>query len=187
MDLSPRQIMLPLTEAIIQDLHTGEQLRITGDLYTARDAAHKRLVEAIQAGQPLPIDLQNQTIYYVGPAPAGPRAVIGPAGPTTSSRMDAYSPLLIEHGLRGMIGKGKRNAVVREAMQKYHAVYLAAVGGAAALIATAITHVEPVAYADLGTEAILRIHVENFPCIVCNDIYGNDLYEQGRAQFRRGE
>lgn len=158
---------------------------ITGVLYTARDAAHKRLVELLDRGEALPFDLKGQIIYYVGPTPAKPGAVIGSAGPTTSGRMDAYATRLIELGLKGMVGKGARSPEVIESMKKHKAVYMAAVGGAAALIARSIKKAEIIAYEDLGPEAIRRLTVVDFPAIVVNDIYGGDLFVQGVEKFRR--
>jgi len=157
----------------------------TGIIYTARDAAHKRLVESLNKGEEIPIDIKGQTIYYMGPSPAKPGQVIGSAGPTTSNRMDIFSPRLIAAGLKAMIGKGDRSLVVREAIMKYRAIYLVTIGGAAALLAKAIKQVEIVAYEDLGTEAIRRLTVENFPAIVANDIYGEDLFELGKARYQR--
>ena len=171
-------------DKIIEKLKAGDQVLITGTIYTARDAAHKRLVELLDAGKPLPIDVKGQMIYYVGPTPAKPGKVIGSAGPTTSGRMDAYAPRLIELGLKGMIGKGSRSKDVIEAMKKHKCVYLAAIGGAAALIAQRIKSSKVVAYEELGAEAICLIRVEDFPVVVVNDVYGNDLYEQGRKQYQ---
>ncbi len=159
---------------------------ISGVLYTARDAAHKRLIQALDKGERLPFDLSGQTLYYMGPSPAKPDHIIGSAGPTTSSRMDAYTPRLIATGIRAMIGKGGRSPEVREAIRKYKAVYFTAVGGTGALLAKTIKQVEVVAYEDLGAEAILRLIVENFPAIVANDIYGEDLFEQGKIKYRAG-
>jgi len=178
-------IATPLTEEVVESLKAGDNVLITGVIYSARDAAHKRLCDLIAKGEPLPIDLQGQTIYFMGPSPAKPGQAIGSAGPTTSYRMDAYSPTLIEHGLKGMIGKGARSADVVEAMKKHKAVYFAATGGAAALISKSIKKAEVVAYEDLGAEAIRRLEVEDFPCIVAQDCYGQNLYEIGVAQYRR--
>jgi fumarate hydratase subunit beta len=166
-------------------LKAGDKVLITGVIYTGRDAAHKRLFDLLQEGKPLPVDLKGQIIYYVGPAPAKPGQAIGSAGPTTSGRMDAYSPRLMEIGLKGMIGKGMRKKEVVEAMKKYKAVYLAATGGAGALLAKAVKKAEIVAYEDLGPEAINRLEVVDFPAIVVNDTKGNDLYQQGMAQYAR--
>lgn len=179
------EIRLPLREEDIKNLRAGDVLTLSGVLYTARDQAHARLVQAIEEGKELPIPLEGQTIYYTGPAPAKPGAVIGPAGPTTSYRMDPYTPILLKNGLKGMIGKGGRSREVQEAIKEYRAVYFAAVGGAAALIARSIKKAEVVAYPDLGPEAIRRLEVEKFPVIVINDIYGNDLYEEGQREYRK--
>jgi fumarate hydratase subunit beta len=176
----------PVTDKDLEQLRAGDQVYITGVIYTGRDAAHKRLVDLVNEGTPLPADLHGQAIYYVGPSPAKPGKPIGSAGPTTSYRMDAYAPTLIEkEGLKIMIGKGSRNQAVKDAMIKYKAVYLAAVGGAAALIARSIKSCEVVAYPELGPEAVQRLEVENFPAIVVNDIYGADLYEEGVAKYKR--
>jgi fumarate hydratase subunit beta len=158
---------------------------LSGVVFTARDAAHQRLAQALAAGEPLPIPLEGQVIYYVGPAPARPGEVIGPAGPTTAGRMDVFTPALLAHGLRGMIGKGKRSAAVRQAIVEHGAVYFVMVGGAAALIAGHIREAVPIAYADLGTEAVFRLVVEALPMVVANDALGADLFELGQAQFRR--
>jgi len=174
----------PVNIEEIAKLRSGDQVYITGVVYTARDAAHKRLVELVAEGKDLPFDIKDQFIYFVGPTPAKPGKVIGSAGPTTSYRMDKYSPTLLDLGLRGMIGKGGRSQEVKDSMVKNKAVYLAAVGGAAALIARTIKKSEIIAYEDLGPEAIRRIEVENFPVIVVNDIYGNDLYIQGREKYK---
>lgn len=181
----PIRLKTPLTDADVEKLKAGDKVLLNGVIYTGRDAAHKRLFDLLQEGKPLPIDLKGQVIYYVGPAPAKPGQAIGSAGPTTSGRMDAYSPKLMEVGLKGMIGKGMRQKEVVEAMKKYKAVYFAATGGAGALLAKAIKKAEIVAYEDLGPEAISRLEVEDFPVIVVNDIYGNDLYQQGMAKYAR--
>lgn len=181
----PLRLKTPLTDADVEKLKAGDKVLLNGVIYTGRDAAHKRLFDLLQEGKPLPIDLNGQVIYYVGPAPAKPGQAIGSAGPTTSGRMDAYSPKLMEVGLKGMIGKGMRQKEVVEAMKKYKAVYFAATGGAGALLAKAIKKAEIVAYEDLGPEAISRLEVEDFPVIVVNDIYGNDLYQQGMAKYAR--
>lgn len=175
----------PLTDEQIAHLQVGEQIFFTGTIYTGRDAAHKKLVDLINTGKPLPFELQGQVIYYVGPSPAKPGQPIGSAGPTTSYRMDAYAPLLIEHGLKGMIGKGSRNQAVKDAMKKHKAVYFAAVGGAAALIAKSVVKSEVIAYPELGPEAIYRLEVDKLPVIVVNDISGADLYEIGKKQYAR--
>ncbi|HJX69471.1 MAG TPA: Fe-S-containing hydro-lyase [Dehalococcoidia bacterium] len=178
-------ITSPLEPQVIDKLKAGDQVFITGTIYTARDAAHKRLVQALDKGEELPFDLAGQTVYYMGPSPAKPGQVIGSAGPTTSGRMDTYTPRLLAAGLRAMIGKGARSLEVKEAIKKHKAVYLAAVGGAGALIAKSIKKAEVVAYEDLGAEAIRRLEVEDFPAIVINDIYGGDLYEEGKARYQK--
>jgi fumarate hydratase subunit beta len=175
-----KPIVAPFSEETIASLRAGDRVLISGTVYAARDAAHKRMYELLLKGEPLPIDLKGQVIYYVGPTPPKPGQVIGSAGPTTSGRMDKYTPALLERGLKGMIGKGYRSKEVKEAIVRHKAIYLAAVGGAGALIAKTIKSVEVVAYEDLGPEAIRKMVVENFPAVVINDIYGNDLYEQGR-------
>ncbi len=180
------QLTTPLTDEAIARLRAGDNVSITGTLYTARDAAHKRLVALIEQGQELPFDIRGQIIYYVGPAPAPPGRPIGSAGPTTSYRMDSYAPVLIERGLKAMIGKGNRSGPVKEAMVKYGAVYLAAIGGAAALLAKCVKESEVVAYEDLGPEAIRRLAVEEFPATVINDVRGGDLYEEGVQRYRIG-
>ncbi len=177
-------IKSPLDEETIKKLKAGDQVLITGIIYTARDAAHKRLVEALDKSEKLPFDLTNQTVYYMGPSPAKPGQVIGSAGPTTSGRMDSYAPRLMAAGLKGMIGKGNRSQAVKDAIQKYKAVYFAAIGGAGALISKSIKKAEVIAYEDLGAEAIRRLEVESFPATVINDIHGADLYEQGKAKYQ---
>lgn len=176
-------INTPLQPVQIENLKAGDKVFINGVIYTARDAAHKRMIEAISRKQKLPFDIKNQIVYYSGPTPARPENVIGSIGPTTSGRMDVYTPALLAHGLKGMIGKGSRSQVVKEAIVKYKAVYFAAIGGAGALISRTIKKAEVIAYEDLGTEAIYRLDVENFPAVVINDIYGNDLYIQGKARY----
>lgn len=179
------RISAPLDDAVIEKLKAGDRVLITGVMYTARDAAHKRLIELLNAGKELPLDLKGQIIYYVGPTPEKPGEVIGSAGPTTSGRMDAYTPRLIELGLKGMVGKGARSKEVRDSIIAHKAVYMAAVGGAAALIRRSIKKAEIIAYEDLGPEAIRRLEVVDFPAIVVNDIYGGDLFLQGVEKFRR--
>lgn len=174
----------PLTDEMVSSLKIGDKVFLNGVLFTARDAAHKRLVELLDAGKTLPFDIRGQVIYYVGPSPAKPGRVIGAAGPTTSYRMDPYAPRLMELGLKGMIGKGKRSSAVKEAIIKYKAVYLGATGGAGALISRAIKSAEVIAYEELGPEAIRRLTVENFPAVVINDTFGGDLYEEGLRQYR---
>ncbi len=180
-----QKITSPLNDEVIEKLRAGDQVLITGVIYTARDAAHKRMIEALERGERLPFDIKGQVIYYMGPSPARPGQVIGSAGPTTSGRMDMYSPRLIEEGLKGMIGKGDRSPAVKEAMKRHKAVYFAAIGGAGALVARSIKRSEVVAYEELGAEAIRRLEVEDFPAIVINDIYGGDLYEEGKARYQR--
>lgn len=182
--MSVKQVSLPLAKEQLVNLRTGDRVELTGTLFTGRDAAHKRMFETIEKGEALPVDIQGQTIFYVGPTPARPGQVIGSAGPTTSGRMDHYAPKLIEMGLKGMIGKGRRQPTVKEAIVKYQSVYFAAVGGAAALIARSIKKSELIAYEDLGPEAIYRLEVERFPAIVINDIYGADLYDEGQNQYQ---
>ncbi len=179
------KITTPLTDDVIRQLHAGDSVLITGTIYVARDAAHKRLVEAMEAGQPLPFDVRGQIVYYMGPSPAKPGRPIGSAGPTTSYRMDAYTPAMLKAGLKGMVGKGNRSQAVREALKQYCAVYFAAVGGAAALIAQSVQAAETVAYPELGAEAVLRLEVVDFPAIVINDAHGSDAYEAGKAAYRR--
>lgn len=170
------KINLPLTKEVARTLKAGDIVELSGVIYTARDAAHKRLIERLEANEPLPFDLKDSVIYYVGPTPEKPGTVIGSAGPTTSYRMDAYAPTLLDLGLKGMIGKGLRHPVVIDAMKRNDAVYFAAVGGAAALLALHIKEAEVIAFDDLGTEAIRRLVVEDFPVIVATDCHGNSLY-----------
>ncbi len=181
----PIRITTPLSADFARKLRAGDSVLITGDIYTARDAAHKRMIEALDRGERLPIDMRDQVIYYVGPSPAKPGQPIGSAGPTTSGRMDAYTPRMLAEGLRGMIGKGYRSAEVVEAMKKHGAVYFAATGGAAALIARAVKGYEVVAYQDLGAEAFAKMTVEDFPAIVVIDSEGRNYYEEGQKQYRR--
>lgn len=181
-----KSLITPLTNTDIKSLHSGDKILLSGVIYTARDAAHARLVDLIDAGKELPFELKGQIIYYVGPTPAKPGKVIGSAGPTTSYRMDPFTPTLIKAGLKGMIGKGSRSEKVKTALQKHHAVYFGAVGGAAALISESIKEVELIAYEDLRAEAIRKLVVENFPVLVINDIYGGDLYDQGIKLFNKG-
>ena len=178
-------IKSPIDEETIAKLRAGDQVFIGGTIYVARDAAHKRMIEALEQGKPLPFDVEGQTIYYMGPSPAKPGQVIGSAGPTTSGRMDSYSPRLIAEGLRAMIGKGMRSPAVKDAIKKYKAVYLAAIGGTGALISKSIRKSEVIAYQELGAEAVLRLEVEDFPATVINDIYGGDLYQEGKARYQR--
>ena len=180
-----KKINLPLTEDVVKELKAGDNVLLSGVLYVARDAAHKRMAEGLEKGEPLPFDIRGQTLYYMGPSPAPPGRVIGSAGPTTSTRLDSYTPVLLAAGLRGMIGKGGRSEKVKAAMKKHRAVYLAAVGGAGALISQSIVKSDVIAYADLGPEAILRLEVEDFPATVINDIYGGDLYIEGEAKYTK--
>ena len=180
----PKKITTPLTDDVIKQLHAGDEVQITGTIYVGRDVAHKRMIAALDAGEGLPLNPQGQIIYYMGPSPARPGRPIGSAGPTTSYRMDPYAPRLLGVGLKGMIGKGNRSPEVREALKRHKAVYFAAIGGAAALIADSIKEAEVIAYEDLGAEALRKLRVEDFPAIVVNDIYGEDAYEQGKAKYR---
>lgn len=181
-----RKIRAPLEENIIPLLGAGDRVLLSGYIYTARDAAHKRFAEAIKDGGRLPLEIENQVIYYCGPSPAPPGRVIGSCGPTTSSRMDAYAPKLISLGLKGMIGKGRRSPAVRDAMKEHKAVYFGATGGAGALLSLAVVSAEIIAYEDLGPEAVVRLEVRDMPLFVINDIYGNDLYEAGVERYRSG-
>ncbi|MBM4053789.1 MAG: Fe-S-containing hydro-lyase [Planctomycetes bacterium] len=178
-------INTPLSDSVVEKLKIGDKVKISGILYTARDAAHKRLASLAEQGKELPFDIKNQIIYYVGPSPAPPGMPIGSCGPTTSYRMDKYTPLLLSLGLKATIGKGNRSEEVLEAMKKYKAVYFVATGGAAALLAQSVKKAEIVAYEDLGTEAIRKLEVENFPVIVANDIHGNDLYKEGIVTYSK--
>ena len=178
-----KRITAPLTLETVKDLKAGDSVLISGVIYTARDAAHKRLCELAAEGKPLPFDVETSVIYYVGPTPAKPGQVIGSAGPTTSYRMDAYSPTLIKLGQRGMLGKGKRGPEVVEAMKENGAVYFGAIGGAGALLAKCIKKAEIVAYEDLGAEALRRLEVEDLPAFVIIDCEGRNLYEEGRKEY----
>ncbi len=177
------EITTPFTREQADRLRAGDSVLFTGTLFTARDAAHARLCQALEAGEPLPFDPRDAVVYYVGPTPARPGHVIGSAGPTTSYRMDAYSPALLGQGLRGMVGKGLRGPAVVEAMRRHHAVYFGAVGGTGALIGRSIKTAEIVAYEDLGTEAIRRLTVEQLPLTVVIDTLGNNLYELGPRRY----
>jgi fumarate hydratase subunit beta len=181
----PVYLETPLTWEDVEPLKTGDVVRLSGILYVARDAAHARMKEAIEDGESLPFDPEGQVIYFTGPAPARPGHALGPAGPTTASRMDSYSPLLIERGLRGMVGKGMRSQGVRDAMREHGCVYFGAVEGTAALLARRVKEAEVVAYEDLGAEAVRRLAVEEFPVVVVNDLHGGDLYSEGRERWRR--
>jgi fumarate hydratase subunit beta len=182
-----KNVTAPITRDVARSLRSGDAVLLSGIIYTARDAAHARLVELISKGEKLPIDVKDAVIYYVGPTPAKPGAVIGSAGPTTSYRMDAYAPSLIELGMTGMIGKGKRSDEVVESMKKHGAVYLGAIGGAAALIARCVTACELVCYEDLGSEAIRKLTVVNFPVTVVIDSLGANLYESGVSEYLASE
>ena len=184
--MSEIRVTTPLSEDAVSKLRSGDKLLVSGTIYTGRDAAHKRLVDLIDKGEALPFDVKGQIIYFVGPTPARPGRPVGSAGPTTSYRMDAYSPKLIEKGLKGMIGKGARSQEVIDAMMKYKCVYTVAVGGAGALISRCIKSSEIIAYEDLGPEAIRKMEVEDMPVIVVNDTLGNDLYQEGVEKYRRG-
>lgn len=176
-------ITTPLTKDIVRTLKAGETVYITGEIYTARDAAHKEMIQALERGENLPIDIRNQIIYYCGPCPAKPGEIIGSCGPTTSGRMDAYAPALIALGETGMIGKGERTPEVYEAMQKYGAVYFGAVGGAGALLAECVTKVEEIAYPQLLSESLKRLTVKNFPVIVIADCHGGNMYASEKAKY----
>ncbi len=178
-----RKITLPLTAELAGSLRAGDRVLLTGTVYTSRDAGHKRMCEALARGESLPFDPKDAVIYYVGPAPAPPGAIIGSAGPTTSGRMDAYAPTLMRAGVRGMIGKGARLPEVAQAMQEYGAVYFGAIGGAGALLAECIRECELIAYEDLGAEALRRLYVEDMPLTVIMDCHGGDLYKQGREEW----
>ena len=180
-----KHIKAPITKEVSRSLHAGDYVYITGTIYTARDAAHKRMDEALSNGENLPINIENQVIYYMGPSPAREGRPIGSAGPTTASRMDKYAPRLLDLGLSAMIGKGKRSKEVLDAVVRNECVYFAAVGGAGALLSKCIKSSEVVAYDDLGTEAIRKLEVENFPVIVVADCEGNNLYETAIKEYQR--
>lgn len=182
--MGEHHITTPVTDEVIEKLRAGDSVFITGYLFTGRDSAHKKLIDLLNDGKELPIDVQGQFIYYVGPTPARPGKPIGSAGPTTSYRMDSYAPTLYKLGLKGTIGKGLRSTEVKNSLKEYKAVYLAAVGGAGALISQSIIEAEIIAYPELGPEAIRRLKVENFPCIVINDMYGGDLYDEGKQKYK---
>ncbi|NJP40147.1 Fe-S-containing hydro-lyase [Oscillospiraceae bacterium HV4-5-C5C] len=181
--VKPRSLSWPLSATELAELRAGEAVLLSGTAYTARDAAHKRLVEALEKGQELPFPMAGSLIYYVGPTPAKPGQIIGSAGPTTSYRMDAYTPRLLAAGQRGMIGKGRRSPAVIEALRQYGAVYFAAIGGAGAKLAQAITSAETICYEDLGTESVKRLQLHDFPAIVVIDSLGNDWYDQGPKAY----
>lgn len=180
-----KKITLPITDEDIKNLKAGDSVLLSGSIITGRDAAHKRLYELIQKGEKLPVDIKGELIYYVGPAPAKPGYAVGPAGPTSSYRMDTYAPSLLDLGLKGMIGKGARNKEVVDAIVRNKGVYLVAIGGAAALIAKSIKSEEILCYEDLGTEAVRRYEVEDFPCIVAIDSNGNNVYETEPPKYRK--
>lgn len=180
----PVRLQSPLAEKDVVRLRAGDEVLLSGEVYTARDAAHRRMVECLDRGEPLPFPLSGAVIYYVGPTPAPPGKVIGSAGPTTSGRMDAYAPRLIALGLKGMIGKGTRSAEVVAACQEHRAVYFGAIGGAGALLARRIRAVELVAWEELGPEAVRRLRVEDFPVVVVNDCHGGDLYQSARRRYQ---
>lgn len=180
-----KHITTPLSDEVVEGLRCGDRVSVSGVIYTGRDAAHQRLTAALDAGEELPVDLAGQVIYYAGPTPAKPGRPIGSCGPTTSGRMDAFTPQMLEQtGLKGMVGKGPRSPEVVEAMMRQHAVYFASIGGAAALIAASVKECEVVAYDDLGPEAVRRLVVEDYPCIVAIDAHGANLYEEGPARYR---
>ncbi len=183
--MAQKKISTPFTDEVVKDLKIGDDVLITGDIYTARDAAHKRMVELLDKGEKLPFDLAGQLIYYVGPSPTRPGNVIGSAGPTTSGRMNPYAPRMLEAGSKGMIGKGEMGSGVQDALQKYTGVYLAAIGGAAALIAKSIVGNELVAWEELGAEAIRKYTVKDFPAIVVQDAHGGNLYKEGVKKYSR--
>lgn len=183
--MEPKKIQAPLSDDDVMALKAGDTVLINGVIYTARDAAHKKLVELMDKGEDLPIDLQGQFIFYVGPTPAKPGQAIGSAGPTTSGRMDAYTPKMLEKGMKACIGKGLRSQAVKDALKEHKGLYLAATGGAGALLSKKIKKSEVVAYPELGPEAIHRLEVEDFPATVVNDAYGNDLYAEGAKQYAR--
>lgn len=179
-----KKICLPLREEMLSSLKAGDEVLLSGIIYTGRDAAHKRMIETIKENKPLPVDLRNQVIYYVGPCPAKPGEVIGSCGPTTSGRMDAYTPTILEQGLKGMIGKGERSQAVVESMKKNKAVYFTAIGGAGALLSNRVKEATVVAYEDLGAEAIYRLLVEDFPVVVTIDSLGNNLYDTQKRYYK---
>jgi fumarate hydratase subunit beta len=179
------EVRAPLTDADVESLHAGDRVRVSGVVFTARDAAHGRLHQLLAGGQPLPIDVRGQIIYYTGPSPARPGQVVGSIGPTTGGRMDPYTPALLAQGLKATIGKGARSRAVRDALVEHRAVYLGAIGGAGVVLSRFVRRLDVVAYDDLGTEAIRRLEVDGFPAIVVNDCHGRDLYEEGRTAYAR--
>jgi len=180
----PKYITLPLTDEILKGLRTGDNLLLSGLIYVGRDAVHKKLTQVMDQGKQLPLEIKGATIYYMGPSPARPEKVIGAAGPTTSGRMDSYAPRLIAAGLKGMIGKGMRSQDVKDAMIKYKAVYLGAIGGAGSIISNSILEAKIIAYEELGAEALRLLKVKDFPVTVINDIYGGDLYHEGKIKYQ---
>jgi fumarate hydratase subunit beta len=180
-----REIATPLSDEDVASLKAGDRVRIGGVLYTARDAAHGRLLPLVEAGRPLPMDVRGQIIYYTGPSPARPGEIVGSIGPTTASRMDTYTPALLRLGLKGTIGKGYRGQAVKDALRQHRGVYFGAIGGAGAVLSRFVKKLEVIAYEDLGTEAIRRLEVDGFPAIVINDCHGGDLYEEGRRAYAR--
>jgi fumarate hydratase subunit beta len=184
MKSEPKRIIAPLEEALVRELRAGDVVSLSGTLLTGRDAAHKRMTDLLASGKPLPFSIEGEVIYYVGPTPAPPGRPIGAAGPTTSYRMDAYAPLLMEHGLKGMIGKGARSEAVKQAMIKCGVVYFAAIGGAGALISQSVKEAQVLAWEELGPEAVRRLVVEDLPLIVATDSQGGDLYITGRQQYK---
>ncbi len=180
-----KKISTPLNDDIVRELKTGEKVLLSGYVYTARDTAHKRFMDTLRTGNGLPFEIRNQIIYYCGPSPAPPGKVIGACGPTTSSRMDVYTPQLLALGLKGMIGKGRRSPAVKEALQEFRAVYFGATGGAGALLSRSVVSSEIIAYGDIGPEAVVKLGIRDMPLFVINDIYGNDLYEEGMERYRK--
>ena len=179
-----KHLTTPLTDEVVKELHAGEHVLLSGTVYTARDAAHLRMMDCIAKGEPLPVELDGQVIYYAGPTPTPPGKPVGSIGPTTSTRMDASTPTLLAHGLRGMIGKGMRSAEVMAAMQEHPAVYFAAVGGAAALMAQCVTSLEVIAWDDLGPESVKRLTLKDLPLVVAADCYGEDAFAKGQEEYR---
>jgi len=180
-----KDITTPLSDADVESLKAGDRVRINGVIYTARDAAHARLFPLIEKGEPLPIDVKGAIIYYTGPSPARPGDVVGSIGPTTASRMDKFTPALLQHGLKGTIGKGYRGQPVKDALKQHKGVYFGGIGGAGAVLSAYVKKLSIVAYEDLGTEAIRRLEVEGFPVVVLNDCHGGDLYADGQKQYAR--
>ncbi len=178
------KVNAPLTDDDVAQLRVGDHVKFYGTIYTGRDAAHKRIVSAINEGKPLPFDMRGQVLYYVGPSPARPGRVVGSAGPTTSMRLDPYTPPVLDQGIKAIIGKGGRGSMVKKSLQKHKAVYLLAIGGAGALLSKSIRSLEVIAYEDLGTESVKKLEVDGFPAIVCCDMYGGDLLLEGKEQWR---